>query len=291
MDRKETLVIGSSSQLARAYMLRHTEMDFIQVGRGEIESWLGSDDVSAAFGAYLNRGERTPTRIMIFAAITDNSAGKEDMRRVNLDLPLGVLDAVASEGLGAHTKVWTFGSALERRYAMSSPYLKLKLLLSEEVVRRFNSGQLTAHIRMHTVYGAGFPKQHMFLGQALAALSSGEVFSMSSGLQVRQYVHVDDLVSALDLILEDESKGIYEVTSPETNTLGDIAVSIFRHFGAIDRLRLGVLSTNSHEPIDPIYKMDPLYSSVEFRPTLLGINEYFESLLSQVHGDHNAAEL
>jgi nucleoside-diphosphate-sugar epimerase len=272
-----SVVIGGASRLATAYMRAHPETQFIQVGRREIHAWLESDRMPKQISIFLNELEHWPENILVFAAVTDNSKNRNEMQRVNFDLPQGILEAAA----GTTTKVTTFGSVLENGYAPSSRYLESKLRLSQLVEGYSRDGASVSHIRFHTLYGEGSPSPHMFLGQALNAIASGANFSMSSGAQYRQYVHVEDTLPAIDLILNDNSKAIYEISSSETFPLREIAESIFNHFGMRHLLQIGAIEASEFEPFAPDYQIDPLISSVTFRPTLLGINEYFEALLGR----------
>jgi nucleoside-diphosphate-sugar epimerase len=275
MVRPATVIVGSTSRLARAYQEAHPEKDFVLAGRAEIESWVTTESISRAWAAYVAALNRPLSDVMLFAAVTDNSIDPDLMNRVNVDLPVGIMDAVAPSGL----PVTTFGSVLERQSAESSAYLTSKLRLAREVEKRRRDGERVTHVRFHTMYGAGRPSPHMFLGQALAALESGSSFSMSAGTQARQYQHVDDLIAAIDCVLAEDDKSIYEISSAETNTLREIALSIFGYFDALDRLNIGALALHANEAFDPEYEQDATYERVTFRPTLPAINQYLERFL------------
>ena len=88
------------------------------------------------------------------------------------------------------------------------------------------------HCRLHTLYG-GEPKDHMFLGQIVNAIRSNSVFSMSSGEQLREYHHVDDIAESLATIVNSDWSlwsPILEINSGQPLKLLDLAMAIFNAF-------------------------------------------------------------
>lgn len=270
-----TLIVGSTSRLAQAFSLRLGDANQIKVERNQVSRWLASKDFTYAVREDLRELPGPISDITIFSAITDNSADLGLMRKVNIELPLAIARAVEDTNIG----VRTYGSVLEASAAESSKYLFTKGELASAVTERRNLGQNILHVRFHTLYGAGEPSNHMFLGQALNAIRNDVAFEMSSGTQIRQYQHVDDLLKAIELIFADNQKAIYEISHKENYMLKDIAESIFEHFKVPHLLRLGAIASHDNEVFTPNYLPDEVYSSVQFRPTLNGLNDYLHGLI------------
>lgn len=241
-------------------MESNPEFKYLRVGRQQISKWFESKDLFEAIRQFLINTQNDVREILIFAAVTDTSVSEVTMRKINVDLPIAVMDVARQLDIG----VRTFGSVLESKAPKSSSYLMSKLDLSNEVEARREKGENVLHVRFHTHYGAGEPSPHMFLGQALAAIRTGKVFEMSSGNQIRQYQHVDDLLGAISLVLNENGKAIYEISHSENLTLREIAESVFSHFGCKELLRIGVLPSHPLEVTKPDYPVDACYAPIKW---------------------------
>ncbi|MFP6757348.1 MAG: NAD-dependent epimerase/dehydratase family protein [Alphaproteobacteria bacterium] len=95
----------------------------------------------------------------------------------------------------------TVGSVMERTdpLARANRYIASKIALAQALLELASQdpGVSALHLRLHTLYGSRHPHPHMFIGQIAQCLLSDTPFAMSTGLQYRQYHHVDDIAQAI----------------------------------------------------------------------------------------------
>lgn len=199
----------------------------------------------------------------IFAnGLTDPSKTIEELRAANVDFPLRVIEA--SEGLNTSgNRYLTLGSINENfpELCKSNMYLASKLELSKKMLACESSqtgkGRFL-HLRIHTAYGST-PKPYMFLGQILSSLRENKTFEMSSGDQLREYHHQEDIAQAVENILRREWDfgPTLELNSGEPVRLADLAKAIFQAFKAEKFLHIGAIPRHESENTDRHFEPSP----------------------------------
>src|SRR5262249_52218512 len=128
------------------------------------------------------------------------------------------------------------------------------------------------HVRMHTIYGSA-PKAHMFLGQILTSLQNGTPFCMSSGEQLREYHHADDIAVAITGILarQWDFGTIIELNSGNPVRLIDLARQVFRAFGREELLQVGALAGAEGENKARVFPASPAWLLPATRETGAGV--------------------
>lgn len=252
----DILLFGSSGQIGEAFRLgvqgRTPHREVRTVPWQEVASYADApsrlrvalDAITSGWDAY---------DVVFASGITDPAAPSELLWRSNVAFPIAVIAATASqEGV----RYMTLGTTFEQfpAFAAANPYVESKRRLwgcLQEAGNLTRNGRV-AHIRLHTVYG-GRPKPHMFLGQMIAALSSGTEFRMSSGRQLREYHHAQDITGALLAIIDsDWSFGEEPITlsAGDPVRLVDLARAVFKSCGRPDLLNVGAIepapSENEH---------------------------------------------
>jgi UDP-glucuronate decarboxylase len=81
------------------------------------------------------------------------------------------------------------------------------------------------------------------------ALLRGEVAKATPGEQVRDYLHVADIASAIWTVAQSEATGAVNVASGEAVTIAQIARKIAERLGRSAQLQLGALSYRDGEPM------------------------------------------
>jgi nucleoside-diphosphate-sugar epimerase len=236
-----------------------------QIGSALVTRLIGSRGVACVHRMHWMQVEagsldRIPTGAIDFVfanGLTDPRRSREELFDANLRFPQTVAQWSASKGRNAD-RFLTLGSILDRfpGLCLTNRYIASKLALAEWV-----SGQdpsRFAHVRLHTVYGRAI-KPHMFLGQMAAALRKNEQLRMSSGEQLREYHHVEDVALFLDeLLARDRLDGpIIERSSGNPIRLADLARAIFRTFNRENLLEIGSLSLPPSENIDQRFPVSP----------------------------------
>ena len=181
----------------------------------------------------------------VCAGLTDPGVTQDVLDTLNFYLPRNLLEVAAMYG----SKIITFGSVLENLNIKNNYILSKRLFLNylnfESTYRNFE------HWQLHTLYGGKPPKVHMFLGQIALALSSKSKFQMTSGLQLREYWHVEDVANfIMSQRTSSDPDQIRIVGSGLPVTLRELAIAIFEQFHARDLLEIGVIEDPRIENYD-----------------------------------------
>ena len=190
---------------------------------------------------------------IIACGLTDPSAGRDRLFYSNFDFPTKLIEATRSSG----TARWiTFGTIHEKfdDCTQNNVYFQSKKMLSDWMIKAAAQmpGRLT-HLRLHTVYGMPL-NPRMFLGQIAQALKLNKPFNMSSGEQLREYHHVNDLALAVSGLLDRRSPWdtVLELNSGRPIRLADLAKAVFNAYGKAHLLHIGALTRPPAENLDKI---------------------------------------
>lgn len=218
--------------------------------------------------------------LLYAAGLIDASLPPELLEVANFSLPLELAFSAQNRG----GSFMAFGTVLERIPGISNPYVSSKRLLSEAL--RSNELPNCRSLQLNTLYGGSFPHRTMFLGQIIQAISRGEQFSMSAGLQLREYQHVSDVASKIaEIIMEGDGVSQLAPGAMLSNSrwvsLLEIATNVFGTLGVLNLLDVDL----SNLPTPEIYKPEIELlrrDAIPFasRDPLEGIMEYVTLCLS-----------
>lgn len=245
--------------------------DFVIADRNDIESWVG-DNGERALDKFLDSVGVAVDEIHIFAAVTNPAASATVVEAINLMMPKMVLDRATNRGF----RVTTYGSALESLGPTKNAYLESKRRLAELVTEFARNGTDAFHIRFHTVYGAGFPQEHMFLGQIFSALVASRPFNMTSGEQLREYQHVDDVVAAISKLNQRRHGTSATISHGMPVRLRDLATAIFTHFDRADMLNIGTLDSEEIDVYQLLASQTLELDGINFREPISGVVDYLQ---------------
>ena len=263
------LIIGGSSRIAQRFVAANPHEQFIVAGRQDIELWLADTDGSA-FERFVDSLPVAPKNVHLFAAVTDPRSSTDVVTAVNVALPGTVLDVAKSSGFA----VTTYGTALESLGPSTNAYLESKRAVAALVDDAADSGVDAMHVRFHTVYGSALPQPHMFLGQILDALVAEKSFDMSSGEQLREYHHVDDLVEALNILSATRPSRWVTISHGMPVQLRVLAESIFSSFDRTDLLNIGAIASAPNEVFQAREIPTVELAGVSFREPIAGVVDY-----------------
>lgn len=184
------------------------------------------------------------------------SADIDQLMYSNLEFPRNLIRAVWRH---AGSRFVTFGTIHERFFAARShnPYFMSKYSLSQWISEFDAQYPLThriLHLRLHTLYGLPLHPR-MFLWQIAEALKSNTPFRMSSGEQLREYHHVDDIAECVCRLCRKQWnwEPILEINSGEAMRLKDLAAAIFREFNREHLLLIGDIPAGEGENKSEIF--------------------------------------
>jgi nucleoside-diphosphate-sugar epimerase len=181
----------------------------------------------------------------------------------------------------------TFGTAMEcfDSMAVENNYVSSKRQLCEWMggLECAEFSDRILHIRLHTLYGGTEPKHYMFLGQLVAALRAKSIFSMSSGYQLREYHHVDDIAISIIRLLEHawSDDPILTISSGHPVRLLDLAKAIFSSLGDETALRIGALPMAESENTAQHFEPSPKWLLQTTRPPIEGVCSWVGELVKR----------
>ena len=223
--------------------------DAVTVARGDLgdRAWLGAE-----FGRF------QPEAIIHLAWHTEPGTFAEARKNVDaLTSSLGLLEEAIHAG--CQSVVMT-GSQAEyqpqstkvREDSPTSPetlYARTKLALYMVAERlAANAGVRLAWARPFFIYGPAEDERRLVPG-LVKALRRGEVYPLTPGGQVRDYLHVSDVASALWTLAQRNAKGVYNVCSADPVTIRHVAEMVGNLMGRPELVRFGALEYRPWEPM------------------------------------------
>ena len=258
------LILGTNGNIARELALKFPAARVVP--RSEYLTWL--EEGTYSVNSFLRNLKTNPKVIFNCIGVTNPAENESLLLKLNYELPKLLISSVAD----VETTIVTFGTVMEnlRQYAHSNNYLKSKLLFHEWLHDQ-NRNDRFLHLQLHTLYGGNNIHQHMFLGQIFNALRKQEKFSMSSGIQIREYHHIEDDVSAALEIVNQGLSGVLPISHGNPEKLRDLAHFIFSYFDCLNLLEIGKVKASEFDSMRPISQVNHDFLKTQFRDTKTGI--------------------
>jgi nucleoside-diphosphate-sugar epimerase len=270
---REVLITGGSgfvgARLASVLSLRGYRVTGLDVALPARSADVERAGFSAFWQCDLTR-ERVPSAasgrrfdvIVHLAARSPEQCSRADLFALNVGGTSALLEHFASSN--AHLVFFSTGLVYGDKlapFAESMPCLAVDAfgqskLAAEAVLRAFSNKTdmpLTV-FRPSLLYGHGAPRRN-FVRCLFRALKTGEPFPMSSGEQLRDFLHVDDATEAVAAAIERRVVGTWNLASGEGRSLRQVAESAARIAQRLDLLHVGELPYRHDEMFD--CRLDP----------------------------------
>jgi nucleoside-diphosphate-sugar epimerase len=117
------------------------------------------------------------------------------------------------------------------------------------VLERFLAGQSFAWLRFFYQYGPHEPAARL-VPSVISALLRGEIAQVTTGEQVRDFLHVADVGDAIARVALSDLRGPVNIGSGQPVTVRTLVAAIAEILGASDRVAYGAIP---HRPGDPPY--------------------------------------
>jgi nucleoside-diphosphate-sugar epimerase len=127
-------------------------------------------------------------------------------------------------------------------------YAAAKLSLGmTAAIRAAQLGMTLSWARLFYLYGP-YEDQRRMVPSLIRALLENKPFKASTGRQIRDYLHVDDVASALVALAAARANGTFNVCSGEPVRMRDLMATLGRFGGHEDVIRFGELPDREWEP-------------------------------------------
>lgn len=273
------IVLGSTGRLGQALVQQLTtkEQPVVLPSRQTYESW-GEPDGYYKARQFIRTAAPRHSLLLNAAGLIDPREPLDAHLKANTRLAINAAHAITDH----HGMSISFGSALERllpRETMNS-YILSKWRLGHWADGAAAIGLPVLHLQMHTLYGGGPPSPFMFLGQILAAIRDKVPFKMTSGLQLREYHHVEDEAHAIRHLAGLGFRGSVPLSHHKPVSLRQLSEAIFTAFDCENLLRIGALPTPPGENYGYVFDRLAQIEGSSFRDTISSVISWFESQLT-----------
>lgn len=119
--------------------------------------------------------------------------------------------------------------------------------------------------RIFYSYGP-FEDRRRLVPSIVRSLLSGEVAKVTPGAQVRDYLHVEDIASAIWAVALSDTTGAVNVASGEAVTIAQVATRLGEIVGRPDLIALGQLPYREGEPMHILSDASKLRRTLAFAP-------------------------
>ena len=267
------VVLGSTGLIGSTWKRFHTSS--VAVERSVIENWF-SNKSEISLAKFFDRLPHDKEIEIHFCFGNTNS--KESLNRlmeVNCKWPLGI----ARQALRRNFRIVTYGSALEI-FGIRNNYFDSKRAFAVEL-GALETKNLWTNVNLHTLYSNSSPHPHMFLGQIYSSLKDKTQFHMSSGMQLREFHHVDDDVAIIDNALRLKYTQNLEISHGKPLKLIQVAEHLFDSFALSELLKRNNHLDNPNDNYSKIFVAKPYQDTIIHRDPLTSIQSIFAKLLKQ----------
>ena len=137
-------------------------------------------------------------------------------------------------------------SPVKPRNLYAASKLALQIVLEQLVDV---TGMEAVWVRLFYLYGPYEPKQRL-VPSVIRSLLRNEVAKVTSGEQVRDFLHVEDVAAAIWAVAQSELSGVVNIGSGHPVTVRDIVTRIGK---ILNRPRLVTLGALPYNPADPMF--------------------------------------
>lgn len=121
--------------------------------------------------------------------------------------------------------------------------------------------------RVFLLYGPGEDERRL-VPQVARALLAGEPAATSDGMQIRDFMHVDDVAAGFAALLHSAVEGPVNIASGEAVSVADVLALIASAAGHPELLRLGALERRAGDPERLVADVRRLREEVGFQPAI-----------------------
>lgn len=285
------LITGSAGFIGR-HLVEHllhkgyqlTLMDRAPIAMPGVQVW--NADLLSDLRAF--QGERFDGIVHLAAMLPHAGAFDDVVYRVNVDGTKNILNTFATTGTqmvflstglvyGTDCNSATEGSPV----APQGVYERSKMIAESCVLEHMaNVGGIASILRPSVIYGDGASPK-MFLNSMLQALYHKQEFPMTQGEQWRDFIHIRDVVQALELILSRKVEGVFNLSSGISVTISEVADYVGKLTGQADLIRKGAIPYRTGEAFHYSLNSEKLRKACQWSPSVTlqeGIQELWTTL-------------
>jgi len=153
-------------------------------------------------------------------------------------------------------------SAIEPRTLYTACKTAVALMTTQVAAR---CGWTAATARVFNIYGPREPESRL-VPSVISSLLAGRQVQLTSGAQVRDFLHVEDVADALWTVATSELTGGVNIASGTPTTVGAVATEIACQLGRADLLQFGAVPTRSSDAASVCAGRGRLHEELRWMP-------------------------
>lgn len=262
-------LVDQSHEVA-CWVRNESSLSRLQNFIGKIELYDGGIE---HLSAYLQK--KKVDCIIYTACIYDKNENYKEAIEVNLILPLKILEIALESEV---SKMISIGTSLPENVNI---YARTKRHLSQygELLAKKREGFSFVTVLLESFYDIDEPGSR-FIPSCLHKLINNQDIELTEGLQHRDYIHMEDVLKGLSLILNSIDLGYreYSLGTGDAPTIKEIVQYLKEQTGSESVLHFGAVKSRRHEPdcCADLHELKKLGFSIQY-PWKLG----FEKLVKE----------
>lgn len=215
------LILGGTGFLGQTLVSLLNKSHFVQISSRSkpisTHHWVGADDYSA-MRKFLSL-DSEPVIINCVAHYGRNHEAEEFLQQTNIAYPQSVLSHLQDVQNLLFVNIGTALSAHSSLYAKTKTEFE-KWLLDQTDVRAIN-------LKTELFFGYENPPKNLVSRLIVKGLVKDNPFPMTSGVQMRDFIHVEDVASAVEFCLSHKiPKNEYHLGTGQQISIRDLAAEI-----------------------------------------------------------------
>ena len=151
--------------------------------------------------------------------------------------------------------------------APNTRYGEAKAAMGQALASAARNRGTCAWARLFFPYGPGEPPGR-FIPSVIDALICRTPLACTEGLQVRDFVHADDVADACVALVDAAASGVYNIGTGQGRSLREVAAAIVAELGHAELVRFGERKAAAHEPAYLVADMSKTSSEIGWRARL-----------------------
>lgn len=272
MNKTARVVLGQHGAIGKELAKSFSGESLFLLSRETYADWWDEKNIKHIQGFFEQMVEYQFIQIYVAVGILDQHSEQGLIERINCGLPINIVRAVQ----GLNCQVTTFGTVHEL-FPMNNPYLNSKRNLAESLKIHCDKEKYR-HVRLHTLYDDFTPKEFMFLGQLFNCMRKGSELRMSSGLQIREFHYVKDIIKILQYQELSHLGGELEINHGESISLIDLTNLIASHFPDHGLINQGFYEDPISENYDQGFMISDTPRNFQFQSVTQKLTSIFQSI-------------
>lgn len=269
------VILGHSGNLGGEFLkLYGTTIGTIPIDGQLTKSWIKESSVSS-IRRFLEKIRKRTEKLNLFVCTGMTNPTKEfETNLINNLFPRKIVEACEDLDI----KIITFGTVQED-WALNNYYIDSKRQFSiwlEQLKPNY-----VHNFKLHTLYGGERTDNNLFLSQIIRSLKSSAKFTMTNGLQIREYHHQTQVTEYIDYFLKFNSiNHPKHISHGQPTTLRNLANYIFDRFCLTELLDFNHSINTQEDNFNKVYdRTIPEHFNPDF--SLMGIGDWIERRLHE----------